>query len=578
MNGTIEISKRHRRREKRLVPRPFLLILFVLVAGLAWYFLQADFTKQVAPYEGRENVIVFNGKAAKQSYQLKEDEILLPFDFIKEQIDPYVFWDEPTRSIIITTKDKVVRMPTENLTAYVNKKPVDLRVPVTVIDGESYVPATPLEKLYGIKLRTVNEKSVVVVEKEGDTFQEGKLKGNPEDTVRVRVQPSVESPYLADVAAGNAVDVLGETSGWTNVFTSNGLVGYVSSDVVEKTTSRKVETTMEKPKEQNTAWKPEGQLLNVTWEQVVNKSPNLDTIPAMPGLHVVSPTWFELMDDQATIGNKADASYLRWAHSQGYKVWAVVTNGFNPDWTKAMLSDYNMREKMINQLLQYTNMYNVDGINIDFENVYLEDKERLVQFVRELTPYLHEQNVTVSLDVTMMHGSDRWSNFYDRKALAKTVDYIMLMAYDEHWASSPKAGSVASLPWVENGLKEVLTEVPKEKLLLGVPFYTRLWKEVVQPDGTTKVTSRALYMSGAERWMNEKKVKPTYDEATGQNFVTYKDPKENATYKMWLEDETSIQKRIEIAKKYELAGVATWRRGFEEPQYWKFIQEKLNGK
>ncbi|EAM1016507.1 glycosyl hydrolase, partial [Salmonella enterica] len=143
-------------------------------------------------------------------------------------------------------------------------------------------------------------------------------------------------------------------------------------------------------------------------------------------------------------------------------------------------------------------------------------------------------------------------------------------------AASPKAGSVASLPWTENGLKGVLEEVPAEKLLLGVPFYTRLWTEAKQADGKVKVSSRALYMSGAKKWIEERKLTPKLDEASGQNYVEYKDPKDGNTYKMWIEDTVSMKKRVELVEKYNLAGIAAWRRGFEEPEIWDAIQEGLN--
>ncbi|MCR8997196.1 glycosyl hydrolase family 18 protein [Brevibacillus laterosporus] len=578
MSIHVETSQRPRRkrRRNRLFPKLLFLVILAVVGYFIWMYVQYGSHQRVTPYDGRQQVIVHKGKAVLQSYQMKEDEVLLPFSFLKEQIDQHLFWDEPSRSVIITTEDKVIQMPSEKLQAFVNKKPVDLRVPVTIIDGEEYVPVSPLEKIYGIHLRKMEGKDVISVENNGDTIQQGQVISEKDKTLPMRLDATKESPIVSDLVDGQKVTILNETNGWYHLLSNEGVLGYLPMDQVKKLDSYQVEVNVDTPKERNTAWKPDGQKLNVVWEQVVNRNPKLDSIPKMSGLHVVAPTWFELKDAKGTVGNKADASYVRWAHREGYKVWAVVSNGFNPDWTKAVLSDFETRQKMITQIVQYANLYQVDGINIDFEDVYLDDKQRFVQFVRELTPYLHEQELTVSVDVTMMHGSDRWSNFLDRKALAEAVDYTMLMAYDEHWGSSPVAGSVASLPWVENGLKQVLTEVPKEKLLLGMPFYTRLWKEVKQDDGSVKVSSRALYMSGAKKWMEERNLKATYDEATGQNYVSYFDKQENATYKMWLEDETSLKKRIEVSKKYDLAGVASWRRGFEEPEIWQHIHSNLN--
>jgi spore germination protein YaaH len=432
-----------------------------------------------------------------------------------------------------------------------------------------------LEKLYPFTFTLKKESGVLLVEKAGYAVQQGKVAASEEPHM-LRAGASLREPIVAEMAPGAVVDVLQEEQGWYRVLDQNGIVGYLPKDVVSLTQIRQVK---ELPSSRPTpAWKPLGKKINLVWEHVVNRNPIPSQIGPMPGVHVVSPTWFELKDAQGTLGNKADPAYVQWAHKLGYQVWGLVSNGFHPDWTKAVLGSYELREKLIAQILHYAHLYDLDGINLDFENVYVDDKERLVQFVRELTPYLHEQGLTVSMDVTIKSSSDRWSRFYDRAALAQVVDYIAVMTYDEHWASSPKAGSVASLPWTEQGLRGVLEEVPNQKLLLGVPFYTRLWKEEKQPDGSVKVSSKALSMMGAEEWIRQRKLTPQLDAASGQMFVSYTDPADGAVYKMWLEDETSMAKRIALVRKYNLAGVAAWRRGFEQPQIWQTIDAGLNGK
>ena len=253
---------------------------------------------------------------------------------------------------------------------------------------------------------------------------------------------------------------------------------------------------------------------------------------------------------------------------------ALFSNGFDPELTHQMLSSSEQRMDVIKQLLSYVDLYQLDGINIDFENVNIEDKELLVQFVRELTPLMHEKDRIVSMDVTFISLSENWSMFYDREELSAIVDYIMVMAYDEHWANSPKAGSVASLPWVEEGVQRILQEVPNDKLILGLPFYTRLWIEETNENGEIKVSSKTLSMEKAEEWIKEKGASVIVDEKSGQNYVEVKEDK--TIYKIWLEDKFSIDKRIELMKKYRLAGVAAWRRGFETEEVWESIHEKIN--
>ncbi|WNC15905.1 glycosyl hydrolase family 18 protein [Brevibacillus brevis] len=565
------------KRRRRPVLQFFLMVLLFLVAvfgAIYWFFVLRASTEHVQPYDGDKRVIVYEGEQTEIPYVLESDQILLPFEFIKERLDPSIFWDEPTQSVIVTTKDKVLRMESGQVVAYLNKQPVNLQVPVKEVDGQRYVPLAPLEKLYAFSFEQKQDTGVLIVEKDGYAVQQAKAVSGDKPQL-VRTGASYRRPIVAELAAGSKVDVLGEEDEWYRVLTASGVAGFLPKESVELTEVRQIALNRSAPARESAPWKPLGQKINLVWEQVTNRTPNVADIGPLPGVNVVSPTWFELKDGEGTLQNKADPAYVKWAHQRGYKVWGLVTNGFNPDWTKSVLGSYDKRDKLIAQLIHYANMYDLDGINIDFENVYLAEKEKLVQFVRELTPYLHEQGLTVSIDVTIKSTAETWSMFLDRAALAQVVDYMAVMTYDEHWASSPKAGSVASLPWVENGLKGVLEEVPHQKLLLGVPFYTRLWTESKQADGSVKVSSKALSMPRAQEWIQERKLTPKLDEASGQNYVQYTDPKDGNTYKMWLEDVTSMQKRMELVQKYNLAGAAAWRRGYELPEIWQAVQEGL---
>lgn len=576
MNLSLNSPPRIKRKRKMWGPRLMLLCFFVLVVGSIgiWYVNMMPSTERVAPFDGQKNAIVFNGEAFAQPYRVEKEQIMLPFDFIKTHLDPNAFWDEPTNSLIITTKDKVLKMESGQLTAYLNKTPVSLQIPLSEQDGVRYVPYAPLEKLYPFQLRLIPESNVLIVEKFGSSIQEGKVE-TEEATQPLRTGASYKKPIASEVTSNAIVYILAESDGWFRVQADNGIIGYLPKEVVTLTTIKTIASPAATIEKEAAVWKPLGKKIVLAWEQVTQKTADPAKFSEMQALNVVSPTWFELKDDKGTLRNKADASYVKWAHGKGYKVWGLVSNGFNPDWTKSVLGNYNLREKMIAQIIQYAEMYNLDGINLDFENVYIDEKDKLVQFVRELTPYMHEQGLTVSMDVTIKSTSDRWSRFYDRERLAQTVDYMAVMTYDEHPASSQVAGSVASLPWTENGLKGVLEDVPHQKLLLGVPFYTRLWKEEKLQDGSVKVSSKALSMTSAQKWINERKLTPKADEETGQLFVQFTDPQDGFTYKMWLEDVSSIQKRLDLVHKYKLAGAAVWRRGYETPDIWTTIDEQL---
>jgi spore germination protein YaaH len=316
-------------------------------------------------------------------------------------------------------------------------------------------------------------------------------------------------------------------------------------------------------------WRPLGGKINLTWQQVFTKNPDTSKLPPMPGLNVISPQWFHLMDGQGTLKNLADAKFVQWAHAQGLQIWALFSNSFERKQTTEALSTYDNRLNMIKQLISFAQIYQIDGINIDFENVALKDKANIVQFVRELSPFLHEQGLVVSIDVTVKDGSDVYSKFMDRRAVNNSVDYMMVMTYDEHWSTSPISGSVSSLPWVEKGIKQIIEEdaVPASKILMGIPFYSRIWTE------EDKVTSKAVSMEAVQSLIKDKKLTPTYDAASGQNYVEYTEGKKKI--KVWIEDAQSIKSRIDLAKKLDLAGVATWSRSFETPDIWSVIQTGL---
>jgi len=299
--------------------------------------------------------------------------------------------------------------------------------------------------------------------------------------------------------------------------------------------------------------------------------PDLRSEMKIKGLDVLSPTWFNLTQNGLVINN-ADLTYVKAAHEKGYEVWGLFKNNFDPDLTTTMLNSPELREKVIAQLVFYASYYELDGYNIDFENVYLKDKKALVTFMKELNFYAEKQNLVLSIDVTVPWGSDQWSKFLDRVAISKYVDYVMLMAYDEHWASSPTSGSVASIGWVERGVAESLKLIPKEKLILGVPFYTRIWTEKIA-DGKTKVSSKSIGMQYVDKYLSDKDESLKWDEDAGQFLAEYKDG--NETYKIWIEDDTSLKLKLELIDQYDIAGVASWRKGFESQDIWELIYDTV---
>lgn len=543
------------------------VFIIAAIAGL-YIFPRIWTTIQYTP--GRVHLVVGGSIAEEEDSPIVENgQLLFSIDTVRKYIDSNVYWDEKVSKVVFTTKDKVLIMKTGKLTAMVNARPVDLNIPVKLVNGKPYIPVQVLDSMFGIELRWIEKNNVAVLDYKENIFQVAKVQNN---NCVMKMKPALWSPAVKkDIDKGEILRVFEENEKWYKVRSEDGFVGYIERKNVKTELIASGTDAAEAPVSSGT-WKPKQGKVNMTWEYVGNKNPDVSKLQSINGLDVVSPTWFNIADKHGTVANKADKAYVQWAHRNGYKVWALVGNGSDPDVTHSFLNDTDIREKIYQQILIYAKLYELDGINIDFENIYLKDKDMLTQFVRELTPLLKEQGLITSIDITFIASSENWSKCYDRKALSEIVDYVVVMAYDQHWASSPVAGSVAELSWVENGLKRILEEVPNKKLLLGLPFYTRVWKEETV-DGGVKVSSKAVSMGSVEKILSEKKPAVVWDEESGQNYAEYKDGK--ATYKIWIEDDKSINLKSSLVHKYDLAGAASWRKGFESEDIWAVLQNNL---
>lgn len=540
-----------------------IIFSFILIISSILLLLYPFASKVKEAYFEGENPILFKGEQVGNAI-LDGDSVFVPLSFMKSYVDDGITFDEKSNSIIITTKDKVVQMPTESLTYYINEQPVELHLsPLTDKNGELFIALDPLLAYYPIQYTILPETDAVSVRMDGEEIRFASITDRKvhEEKLRLRTDSSLKASYTAQVTNKENLIIEGEKEDYYYVRKEDGLAGYINKEYIKEETTETV--VIQNEQKEVVLPKIDGPI-QLTWEAVYTKNPDPLSIPPMSGVNVISPTWFELSDANGAIKNLGSLDYVKWAHKQGYQVWGLFSNAFDPELTHQAFKDYETRQNMIRQLLHYSQMYELDGINIDIENVNLEDGPLVTQFVREATPYFHEAGLIVSMDVTFISSSPNWSAFYEREKLAKVVDYIAVMAYDEHWGSSPVAGSVASLPWVEANLQRMLEVVPNEKLILGVPLYTRLWEQ----KDTGEMSSKALSMSRINQWLAENNVDITYDEKSGQNYAEHYDKKEKITYKVWLEDEMSLKKRSDIAKKYELAGVASWSRFFADETAW----------
>ena len=285
----------------------------------------------------------------------------------------------------------------------------------------------------------------------------------------------------------------------------------------------------------------------------------------MTGVNVISPTWFYLLDTSGNIANISSADYVAQAHEKGLKVWGLIDNFTQEVSTTETLSNTAARQNIISQLIQAATSVGMDGINVDFESLSEDVGIHFLEFLRELSIECHKNNLVLSVDNPV---PEDFTSHYDRAEQGRVVDYVIIMGYDEHYVGS-EAGSVASLPWVEQGIQDTLAEVPAERVINAVPFYTRLWR-------TTggNVTSEAIGMDQAQQVISENNVETYWDKTTSQNYGKY--DIDNSTYQIWIEDSQSIAEKVKLVSKYNLAGVSAWKLGFENSGIWQVISDNLN--
>ena len=314
--------------------------------------------------------------------------------------------------------------------------------------------------------------------------------------------------------------------------------------------------------------------INLVWQHEHKPEVDLSVLDKVPGVNVVSPCWYEIENDFGKIKDKSVEGYVERAHAKGYQVWPLITNGFKPDRTKKLLDDENAKKYVIEQLHQQYQKHKFDGINLDFEHIYEADKDRITEFVKQIRKATQQDNLILSMDVTVPKGSPNWSLCFDRKALAEHLDYMMVMAYDQYSGSSPEAGPTAGYDWVERGIKNTLEEVPAQKVVLGMPLYMRLWH---YDKDKKRFYAKTLTMEGAEKIIKEKSSDETFRcRWLDKEKVTYYSYMEDdVPYSFWQENKTSLEHKAGLLKRYELAGLATWRYGFEKPEVWPMLEEKL---
>lgn len=522
---------------------------------------------------GQTNVVMGNNRISLENpVVIKEDNVYFPITFVQKYISKNIFWDEKEKILTITNPQEMIRLYPDKNTYEINYKKHKLKNPIFIKNGILYIPYELLEEKYNIIATYNNETNMIILD---DTTVDRVVGIVISGTAKLRIEPNIKSPILQTLYQDEEVMTYGSEGEWTQVRTLEGNIGYISSKHVQYLRSINKEPIKEYPP--HPVKNPVEEPIIMVWDQI-GKNSKLDfnsrKYTDIKGVNVLSPTWLEFVDSKGNLGSSGSKAYVEWAHSKGYKVWPLMSHNFsNSKWTHEILSSTAKRDRVIEQLVEFIKKYNVDGINIDIESLEERTGPYWVEFMRELYPIMREQGVTVSVDV---YVPSPWTVHYNRSEIAKVVDYFIIMAYDEHWSGSESAGSVGSLPWVQLAIERTLDEVPAEKVILGVPFYARLWKEEFDQSGAFSLSSRALGMDGIQKELERNNISSRRDEQTGQSYAEYED--DGATYKVWIEDSKSMEARANLVSHYNLAGISGWKLGLESSEIWDVIQNQIRKK
>lgn len=494
---------------------------------------------------------------------INNGEIFISYPVFKKYIDNNVFFDDVEKVIIITLCDKIYKFKVNSNIVEVNRNEFKIDKPVFEKNGIQYIPIEVFLDDYGLEINYYEDTNIFIIDNIGE---ECPICEVIMEDAEIRCDMSKKSYILKkDINVGSFLKIYEEYESWYKVRSEEGILGYIEKKYVKVVYKREFYNDKQLKGGLNTKRK-----ICLAWDHILGSNSNKNNIKRIGGLNVISPTWFSIQDVSGNIRDRGNIEYVNYAHDLGYDVWALVNNNFDPELTHKILSNYSRRMKIIDELLKLMDKYSLEGINIDFENINIEDKELYTQFIREFVPLCHEKGKVVSVDVTVKANSNNWSLCYDRQGISEVADYVIMMAYDQHWSNGPSAGSVAEYLWVENGIKSALKEIPKEKLILGIPFYTRLWK-IEKKNG--KVSSETFSMSEADKLIKLKDLNLIWDENSGQYYGEYEE--RDYIYKIWFEDENSIELKMSLVNKYSLAGVAFWRLGFEKDNVWSIINYSL---
>ncbi len=542
--------------------------------------------------EGNEAGLVWKNQLLEEKAYIFDDAVYIRYDTVCKYLNDRIYWDKNENVLLYALPTELVKAEVGAKEYYQGKNKNSLENVIVKTEGDvTYIALDFVQLFTDMEYEYYKEPSRVVIEADRDTIESVSLKKlNSESKAEkygvVREKSDIKSPILKNLESEEELELVEQGKKWSRVRTKDGYIGYILNKYVTEAEKKTLNRDFKEPEYTNIR---KDYTINMAWHQVTNTKANdslLTTIANTKGLTTISPTWFALIDNEGSVSSIASQSYVNYAHQLGMEVWGLVADFNNdriPIEVNTLLSFTSKREKIINQLIAAAIENNLDGINVDFEMITEEGAPHFLEFIRELSIKCRNNGLVLSIDNYVPTES---SMYYNRKEEGAIADYVIIMGYDEHYGGSEEAGSVASIGFVRGGIEKTLEEVPAEKVILAMPFYTRLWSETPKTEEEIAAASdteefipynlgSSIYsMAKTETFLASKGLTPEWSEESGQNYVEYVE--NDVTYKMWVEDENSIEEKLKVMKENELAGVSAWKLGLEKSSIWDTILKYVN--
>lgn len=563
----------YKKRKQKIAPVVVVILLIFLIGiiSLVVHMIQkyTPTKERMDPqvYYGvtdREELpLVFGTEVLEAKGRLLDGEAYVPIEVVNGYLNKRFYWDPNEQILIYTTPtEKMIIVPEADSYMVGEESRAAGVVICRVVGGALYIHIDFVKQVTDIDYALLTDPGRLVVQYQWSDVSVVEVK---EDT-QVRYRGGIKSEILTDVAEGAVLRVVDDLDDWKCVVTEDGYIGYIRSSKLDSEPQiRNFERQFQAPEYTSIS---RDYPINLTWHQVTNMDANdsLDEMTAQAaGVNVIAPTWFSLISDQGEISSLASADYVAKAHAKGMEVWGLVSNFEENVSTFETLSHTTSRTRLENLLIQAAQQYGLDGINVDLENLSEDTGPHFIQFLRELSILCRVNQIVLSVDNPV---PQEFTKHYDRQEQGVVADYVIVMGYDENYADSPKAGSVASYPWVRQGVEDTVAVVPAGKVINAVPFYTRIWKTTAGI-----LSSEAVGMAEASRFIKRNQIETYWDKESCQNYGEYNNGE--SFYQVWLEDAESLEVKMGLVKEYGLAGVASWKLGFERKNIWKVIGDGL---